>query len=74
MEVFSDKDYQFLSEGLCLKLKNLEEKIEERMIETGIYFEEEDEKLAKLQQDKRNVEELQQRVIKNWRKCISEKM
>jgi len=71
MEITKSEEYEYLTEGLKLRVSQLEERIKERMIETGIYYEEEDEKLAKLKQDKRNVETLHQKLIKEWRVCLS---
>lgn len=74
MNIYSSEDYRYLVEGLRLRTRQLEERIDERMIETKIYFEEEDEKLAELHQDKRNIWTLQEKLIKEWRTVISSEM
>lgn len=70
-KISKGKEYEYLTDGLALRKRELEDLIKERMIETRIYFEEQDEKLAKLHQDKRNVEALHQKLIKEWRVWLS---
>ena len=74
IKITKSKEYQYLTEGLKLRVSQLEDRINERMIETGMFYEELDGKLAELKQDKRNVETLHEKLIKKWRVCLSNEM